>query len=104
MHQLSVKAAMSMTSETPSPPPPIDNLSGSENAVRMEKRIKKVETELAAIKLDVGIIKATCATKSDIAELRATMSAVKIGIILWIVITVVLPQILPGLLKKFGLM
>ena len=93
-----------MTPEIPPTPLPIDNVSGTGNAGRMEKRIEKVEAELAAIKLDVGIIKATCATKSDVAELRATMSAVKIGIILWIVITVVLPQILPGLLKKFGLM
>ena len=70
----------------------------------MEKRIEKLETELAAIKLDLGILKATCATKSDLAELKAAVSEVKSSIILWVVTAVILAQILPGLLKKFGLM
>lgn len=104
MHQLFVPAAMPMTHETRPPLPPIDNVSDSGDDGQMEKRIEKLETELAAIKLDVGIIKATGATKTDIAELRATMSEVKSGIILWVVTAVVLAQILPVLLKKFGLM
>nr|WP_315213915.1 hypothetical protein [uncultured Duganella sp.] len=62
----------------------------------MEKRIEKLETELAAIKLDLGILKATSATKSDLAEAKTT-------IILWVVTAIILAQILPGLLKKFGL-
>lgn len=63
----------------------------------MEKRIEKLETELAAIKLDLGILKATSATKSDLAEAKTT-------IILWVVTAVILAQILPALLRKFGLM
>ena len=70
----------------------------------MEKRIEKLERSLAAIELDLGILKATCATKSDLAELKATVSEAKTTIILWVVTAVVLAQILPGLLKKFGLM
>lgn len=70
----------------------------------MEKRIEKLEIELAAIKLDLGIIKANGATKSDIAELKATMSEAKTTIILWVVTAVLLARILPGLLGKFGLM
>ena len=95
---------MPMTHETRPPPPPIDNVSDSGDDGRMENRIEKLETELAAIKLDLGVIKATCATKSDLAELRASLAEVKTTIILWVVTTIVLGQILPGLLKQFGLM
>ena len=70
----------------------------------MEKRIEKLETRLAAIELDLGIIKATGATKADLAELKATVSEAKTTIVLWVVTAVVLAQILPGLLRKFGLM
>ena len=69
----------------------------------MEKRIEKLERSLAAIALDLGIIKATCATKSDLAELKATVSEAKTTIIVWVVAVVVLAQILPALLKQFGL-
>ena len=63
----------------------------------MEKRIEKLEIELAAIELDLGIIKANGVTKADLAK-------AKNAIILWVVTAVVLAQILPGLLRKFGLM
>lgn len=68
----------------------------------MEKRIEKLENELAAIKLDVGIVKAHGATKSDIAEIKATVSEAKTTIILWVVTAVVLAQILPSLLKTLA--
>ncbi|HWW69510.1 MAG TPA: hypothetical protein VN089_06200 [Duganella sp.] len=93
-----------MTHETRPPPPPIDNVSGDGDDGRMEKRIEKLETRLAAIEVDLGIIKATCATKADLAELRASLAEVKTTIILWVFTTIVLGQILPGLLKQFGLM
>lgn len=70
----------------------------------MEKRLEKLESELSAIKLDLGIIKASGATKSDIAELKATVSEAKSNVILWVVTAVVLAQILPGLLRQFGFM
>lgn len=70
----------------------------------MEKRVEKLEGELASIKLDIGIIKANGATKSDIAETKAAVSEAKSTIILWVVTAVVLAQVLPGLLKKIGLM
>lgn len=70
----------------------------------MEKRVEKLENELASIKLDIGIIKANGATKSDIAETKAAVSEAKSTIILWVVTAVVLAQVLPGLLKKIGLM
>lgn len=95
---------MPMTPETRPPPRPIDNVSDGGDDGLMEKRIEKLEIEIAAIKLDVEIIKATCATKSDLAELKASLAEVKTTIVLWVFTTVVLGQILPGLLKKFGLL
>ena len=86
-----------MTHETRQPPPPIAGVAESGDAARMEARVEKLEDRLAVIELDLGIIKATCATKSDLAEAKAT-------IILWVVTAVILAQILPGLLRKFGLM
>ena len=86
-----------VTQETRQTPPPIDRVSDSADAGGLERRIEKLESSLAAIELDVGIIKATAATKSDIAEIKTT-------IILWVVTAIILAQILPGLLKKFGLM
>ena len=86
-----------MTHETRVPPPPIAGAAESGDAARMEARVEKLEDRLAAIELDLGILKATSATKSDLAEAKTT-------IILWVVSAVILAQILPGLLKKFGLM
>jgi hypothetical protein len=86
-----------MTHETRQPPPSIDSACNSAESGQVEKRIEKLEDRLATIELDLGILKATCATKSDLAEAKTT-------IILWVVSAVILAQILPGLLKKFGLM
>ena len=81
----------------------VGRASDSADDGQMEKRIEKLERSLAAIALDLGLIKATCATKSDFAELKATVSEAKTTIIVWVVAVVVLAQILPALLKQFGL-
>jgi len=84
----------------------------------MEQRVTKLEFEMEAIKLDLGILKATVATKADLAEVKAeTKAAVaevkadtkaaiaeaKNAIIVWVVGSVFLAQLLPGLLRKLGL-
>ncbi|MPQ57583.1 hypothetical protein [Duganella sp. FT27W] len=84
----------------------------------MEHRVTKLESEMEAIKLDLGILKATVATKADLAEVKAeTKAAVaevkadtkaaiaeaKNAIIVWVVGSVFLAQLLPGLLRKLGL-
>lgn len=85
------------------PDDPVDNQQQDADDGHMEKRIEKLEADLAAIKLDVGIIKANGATKSDIAETKATISEAKTAIILWVAGAVFLAQVIPGLLKKFGI-
>ena len=88
----------------------------------MEQRVTKLESEMEAIKLDLGILKATVATKTDLAEAIAKVNAdtrssiaevkaetkagiaeAKNAIIVWVVGSVFLAQLLPGLLRKLGL-
>jgi len=88
----------------------------------MEQRVTKLEFEMEAIKLDLGILKATVATKTDLAEAiakvnadtrssiaevkaetKAAIAEAKNAIIVWVVGSVFLAQLLPGLLRKLGL-
>lgn len=68
----------------------------------MEARVSKLETEVSATKTtinaierDVAVIKSNYATKTDVAE-------AKNSIIMWVVSAILLAQVLPVLLKKFG--
>lgn len=88
----------------------------------MEQRVTKLEFEMEAIKLDLGILKATVATKTDLAEAiakvnadtrssiaevkadtKAAIAEAKNAIIVWVVGSVFLAQLLPGLLRKLSL-
>lgn len=76
----------------------------------MEARIGKLATlvdkvveRLDALERDVAVIKSNYATKADIAEVRAQISDAKNSIVMWVVSAVLLAQILPALLKKFGI-
>jgi len=89
----------------------------------MEARVAKLEADITAIKIDVAVIKANGATKSDIAELKGVMGELRMGtkadlsevkgglkadiaeakvsIIIWVVSAIFLAQLLPSLLKIF---
>ncbi|CAG9173189.1 hypothetical protein CURE108131_20875 [Cupriavidus respiraculi] len=69
----------------------------------MEKRVKALEDSIAAVKTDLAVIKATHATKADIEGTKASIADAKATIILWVVTAIFLAQLLPGVLKKFGL-
>ena len=71
---------------------PIANEEGPPYDGAMEKRIENLESDVASIKLDLGILKATSATKTDLAE-------AKTSVIIWVVSAIVLAQLLPALLK-----
>lgn len=68
----------------------------------MEDRLKKLEIlaektadRLIVIERDIAVIKASGATKSDIAECKATIAEAKTAIILWVVGAIFLAQGLP---------
>ncbi|MFK7090513.1 hypothetical protein AAFM71_17030 [Chromobacterium violaceum] len=69
----------------------------------MEARVSKIEQDISQVKdklntvsTDVAVIKSNYATKADVAE-------AKNSIIMWVVSAVLLAQVLPMILKKFGL-
>ena len=114
---------MSSAAEEPGEPKqkdsaPFDAGGGPPYDGNMEARLTKLEADVAAIKIDLAVLKATCATKSDLAELKgeimaaparriaeteAKLAEAKTTIILWVVSAVFLAQLLPALLKKFGI-
>lgn len=67
----------------------------------MEARLARLESDLAAMKIDIAVIKATGATKSDLAGLRTEIAQTKSSIIMWVVSAIFIAQLLPALLKLF---
>jgi hypothetical protein len=69
----------------------------------MEARNEKMEQDVAAMKIDLAVIKATCATRTDLAELassvKSTIAETRSALVLWIVSVVFLGQLLPGLIR-----
>lgn len=94
--------------------PPVDHGGDGGDNDGMDARVAKLETiaektseRLVAIEKDMAIIKAdlsgfkseafrTFATKADLSD-------AKNSIIMWVVSAILLAQLLPALLKKFGL-
>jgi cell division septum initiation protein DivIVA len=89
----------------------------NERVEKLEVLAEKTSDRLYALEQDVAIIKASGATRSDIAELRAELriniaklrsemlSAIakaKTSTILWVVGAIFLEQVLPMLLNRLG--
>lgn len=90
----------SRTADNPTHKPPGGGGTGGSS---MEARVLKVEgiaektsVQLTALEKDVAVIKSNYATKADVAE-------AKNSVIMWVVSAILLAQLLPALLKKFGL-
>ncbi|MES2323401.1 MAG: hypothetical protein V4633_14140 [Pseudomonadota bacterium] len=73
---------------------------------RLEQVVDKILDRLTALERDVAVIKATFATKSDIAELKLEIADVKTrmaesksAIIMWVVSAIFLAQSLPLIAK-----
>ena len=66
---------------------------------KLEAIAEKTGERLTAIEKDIAVLKANSAhyaTKADVAD-------AKNGIIMWVVSAILLAQLLPAILKKFGL-
>ena len=75
---------------------PPDNGDMEARVAKLETLAEKTSERIAAIEKDVAVIKSNYATKADIAE-------AKNSIIMWVVSAILLAQLLPPILKKFGL-
>lgn len=81
---------------------------------RMEARVAKLETDIAAIKIDIAVIMAHGATKSDFAELKgvfksdlaevkgglkADIAEARAAIVMWVAGIVFLAQLVPAAIR-----
>jgi hypothetical protein len=69
----------------------------------LEQIAEKTAERLTALERDVAIIKANGATKADISETKTAIAESRSSIIVWVVSAIFLAQLLPALLKKFGM-
>ena len=75
---------------------PPDNAGMEARVAKLEILAEKTGERLGAIEKDVAVIKSNYATKADVAE-------AKNSIIMWVVSAIFLAQLLPALLRKYGL-
>jgi hypothetical protein len=82
---------------------PPDNRDMEARVTKLEALAEKTSAQLLSIDKDLAILKVQMdgvskhyATKADVAEARSS-------IIMWVVSAILLAQLLPALLKKFGL-
>jgi hypothetical protein len=94
----------------PTSRPEIDGEAGGGDDGGMEARVSKLESlaektaeRLTVIERDVAIIRSNYATKADIAGTKGDIAEAKNSIVMWVVSAVLLAQLLPAVLKKFGM-
>ena len=62
----------------------------------VEAKVDNLVDRMTVLERDVAVIKSNYATKADVAE-------AKNSVIMWVVSAILLAQLLPALLKKFGI-
>jgi hypothetical protein len=77
-----------------SEPPHNDDM--GTRVAKLEQIAEKTSERLRELEKDVAVIKSNYSTKADVSD-------AKNSIIMWVVSAIFLAQLLPALLKKFGL-
>lgn len=89
------------------PPTGFDGGGGGGDDGDMKERVEKLEAAIQTIQLDLAVIKSNYTTKADLADVKGTLEAkiaeAKNSVIMWVVATVLLAQVLPAVLKRFGM-
>jgi predicted Zn-dependent protease len=62
----------------------------------MDIQMKEIKDDLAVLNIEMAVVKANYSTKKDVAE-------AKHSIVMWVVSTMFLVQLLPVMMKKFGM-
>lgn len=73
---------------------PPDNGDMETRVAKLEDLAEKTEAQLHAIDKDLAVMRA---------EMKAAIAEAKNSIIMWVVSAILLAQVLPPILKKFGL-
>ena len=83
------------------PPGPPDDMDA--RVSKLEAIASKTTEHLASIDRELAVIKAQMDSFAKHYATKADLSEAKNSIIMWVVSAILLAQILPALLKKFGL-
>jgi hypothetical protein len=51
----------------------------------MESRVKKLEDDMIGLKVDIGVIKQTMATKQDVADMGTKLASLEASLIKWMI-------------------
>lgn len=70
-----------------------------EQMTKLDGRMERFETDLSDLHIEVRVIKATGATKDDVAECKTAIAEAKASIITWVAAAVFVAQLIPQTIR-----